>query len=328
MGMMVCINPRSADFDENLNVMEFAETAQKIQIERVEPVARELYTPGRMRGNEAYRDALRRVNNADTPAPPTGLPSSSVYKPIYNLGPECPSFDINQNDFEEYLESTENWLTKRIATRNTLVENYNGQMEKLRALLVEQEKELIVLREENTRLKGGSDGERRRIKDLESRLVNAEAANNSLQMKNVFHQERLRAVRKIVGEDTRSRLMNKTVSDPDMSTIERENQFKRKPLSTARSNNDVSSTPTPTPRRSVAVANPRYRRSRSAGQVWHDQQPTKPVPTNTIMQPSNLQKRRSKTKVSEKDPLKCSNYAVTTQEQDSDGDIETKIFKD
>jgi len=390
MGMMVCINPRSADFDENLNVMEFAETAQKIQIERVEPVARELCTPGRMRGNEAYRDALRRVNNADTPAPPTGLPSNSVYKPIYNLGPECPSFDLNQNDFEEYLESTENWLTKRIATRNTLVENYNGQMEKLRALLVEQEKELIVLREENTRLKGGSDGERRRIKDLESRLVNAEAANNSLQRKNValaetksalerdlddkelqinahkrdqqkssrklktqlsqqeaisnelaqklkseeenkaknmFHQERLRAVRKIVGEDTRSRLMNKTVSDPDMSTIERENQFKRKPLSSARSNNDVSSTPTPTPRRSVAVANPRYRRSRSAGQVWHDQQPTKPVPTNTIMQPSNLKKRRSKTKVSEKDLLKCSNYAVTTQEQDSDGDIETKIFK-
>ena len=94
--MMVCINPRSADFDENLNVMEFAETAQKIQIERVEPVARELCTPGRMRGNEAYRDALRRVNNADTPAPPTGLPSNSVYKPIYNLGPECPSFDLNQ----------------------------------------------------------------------------------------------------------------------------------------------------------------------------------------------------------------------------------------
>jgi len=99
-------------------------------------------------------------------------------------------------------------------------------------------------------------------------------------------------------------------------------------LSSARSNNDVSSTPMPTPRRSVAVANPRYRRSRSAGQqVWHDQQPTKPVPTNTIMQPSNLKKRRSKTKVSEKDLLKCSNYAVTTQEQDSDGDIETKIYK-
>ena len=92
--MMVCINPRSADFDENLNVMEFAESTQKIQIERVEPVARELCTPGRMRGNQAYTDALRRAN-ADNPAP-TGLPASSIYKPIYNLGPDCPIFEPTQ----------------------------------------------------------------------------------------------------------------------------------------------------------------------------------------------------------------------------------------
>ena len=75
-----------------------------------------------------------------------------------------PSIHFLQDDFEQYLDTLENWLTKRIATRNTLVENYNVQMEKLRALLVEQEKDLIVFREENSRLKGGSDGERRRIK--------------------------------------------------------------------------------------------------------------------------------------------------------------------
>ena len=50
--------------------------------------------------------------------------------------------------------------------------------------MVEAEKEIIVLREENSRLKGGSDGERRRIQDLEKRLVNAENANTSLQRKN------------------------------------------------------------------------------------------------------------------------------------------------
>ena len=44
--MMVCINPREADFDESLNVMEFAETTKKIQIERVDPRARFLNTPG------------------------------------------------------------------------------------------------------------------------------------------------------------------------------------------------------------------------------------------------------------------------------------------
>ena len=47
------------------------------------------------------------------------------------------------------------------------------------------------------------------------------------------------------------------------------------------------------------------------------------------MQPSNLKKRRSVTKVNEKDfaDPKCSNYALTHQEQDTDGDLETKIYK-
>ena len=80
---------------------------------------------------------------------------------------------------------------------------------------------------------------------------------------------------------------------------------------------------------SIAISNPRYRRSRSAGQVWIDHQPKTPVVTNTIMQPSNLKKRRSVTKVNEKDfaDPKCSNYALTHQEQDTDGDLETKIYK-
>jgi hypothetical protein len=46
---------------------------------------------------------------------------------------------------------------------------------------VEQEQELVLLREENVRLKSVSEADRRRIKDLEDRLVNAESANNSLQ---------------------------------------------------------------------------------------------------------------------------------------------------
>ena len=111
----------------------------------------------------------------------------SVYKPIYSLGPDWPSLELNGDDDDkddDTLVALEVFLTKRIATRNTLEETYKTDVETLRASLVEQEKELIVLREENSRLKGGSDGERRRIKDLETRLVNAEAANNSLQRKN------------------------------------------------------------------------------------------------------------------------------------------------
>ena len=60
-----------------------------------------------------------------------------------------------------------------------------------------------------------------------------------------------------------------------------------------------------------------------------DHQAANAVSTNTIMQPSNLKKKRSVTKLSERDLLdpKTSNYALTTQEQDSDGDIVTTIYK-
>lgn len=54
-------------------------------------------------------------------------------------------------------------------------------MESFRSHLVDQEQELILLRDENARLKNVSEVDRRRIKDLEDRLVNAESANNSLQ---------------------------------------------------------------------------------------------------------------------------------------------------
>ena len=50
-------------------------------------------------------------------------------------------------------------------------------------MLVEMEKELILSREENGRLKTLGEGRERRIKDLEERLVNAEAANASLARK-------------------------------------------------------------------------------------------------------------------------------------------------
>ena len=304
--MMVCINPRPADFDENLNVMEFAEATQKIEIERIDPIQRELYTPGRLRGHEAYREALKRVVET-----PSSKPTGTTFSPIYSLGPDWPPLEISQLDDEDTLDNLERYLVKRIATRNTLVEDFANQTKKFRDRLVELEQENVLLREENYRLKGGNDGERRRIKDLETRLVNAEAANGSLRRKNTaleetkkelekelddkelqinakkkeqqrstrrlktqlsqqeaitselaqrLHEEKeekneilydkakLRAVRKLVNDD-KGRALNKTVSDPDVSTLERENQWKRKPLASARSNQDVSRNPVPTPRR-------------------------------------------------------------------------------
>lgn len=83
--------------------------------------------------------------------------------------------------------------------------------------------------------------------------------------------------------------------------------------------------------RCVPVSNPRHRRSRSAGGVerWLDHCPAQPVPLNTVMQPT-MRKRKSITKLTEMQDVanpKTSKYCLTTQEQDTDGELETKLYK-
>ncbi len=53
--------------------------------------------------------------------------------------------------------------------------------EEFRGRLVALEEEVALLRQEKQQLRAGWDGEKRRTRDLEKRLVNAEAANTSLQ---------------------------------------------------------------------------------------------------------------------------------------------------
>ena len=79
------------------------------------------------------------------------------------------------------------------------------------------------------------------------------------------------------------------------------------------------------------MSNPRHRRSRSAGcgDVWLDHKPPTAVELNTVFQPS-MKRRKSVTKLTDvKDIVnsKTSKYCLTTQEQDTDGELETKLYK-
>lgn len=79
-----------------------------------------------------------------------------------------------------------------------------------------------------------------------------------------------------------------------------------------------------------AVSNPRHRRSRSVSDDrWLEHRPQAPVPLNTVLQPV-LKKRKSVTKLTDvKDVTnsKTSKYCLMTQNQDSEGDLETNIYK-
>lgn len=83
-------------------------------------------------------------------------------------------------------------------------------------------------------------------------------------------------------------------------------------------------------RMGLALRNPRHRRSRSAEGAgrWLDHCPAAPVPLGTVLQP-NMKKRKSVTKLTDvKDITKgTERYCLTTQEQDTDGELETRLYK-
>jgi len=80
--------------------------------------------------------------------------------------------------------------------------------------------------------------------------------------------------------------------------------------------------------KSIAVANPRHRRSTSTGDVWIEHKPIGNLELNTVLQPA-MKKRKSVSKLEVKDVTKSdvSKYVLQHQEQDSQGELETQLYK-
>ncbi|KAH8861099.1 Kinesin-like protein KIF23 [Schistosoma japonicum] len=97
-----------------------------------------------------------------------------------------------------------------------------------------------------------------------------------------------------------------------------------------RTNDRMGVTPIrPNERRAAPAFNPRHRRSRSVGgdnARWLEHQEVNNTPLGTLFTP-NLKHRKSVTRVELKDTLNADNYLLHHQEPDSDGNVETKLFK-
>jgi len=397
--MIVCVNPRASDFDENINVMKFAELTQEVQIERPAAVKFDLgLTPGRRRGNQIYKEAIKRMEHEGvSPEDLAGL----ELMPIYNLGPGWPSLELSQCDDEETIERLKTYLEKRIATRTTLLEDHTNKLGAFRDLLKRQDDEVILLRNENKQLRVQLEAERKRARQIETRLANAEAANRSLNEKvnayadvklileneldekepllNAEQKERIRTrmkyKQKLLTEREKisseldkklelQRLKNKekatktlaklnelnqlvngentldsndeniengavgVASQPDLSRIHEQQQRGRPSLKS--SSSDPRMSMTPGPRQSIAVANPRHRRSQSASaDTWLDHRPREGVvPLGTVLQPV-LNRRKSVTRLEERDLVneRTSKYMLTTQNQVEDGEVVTRLYK-
>ncbi|XP_017494036.1 PREDICTED: kinesin-like protein KIF23 [Rhagoletis zephyria] len=394
VSMIVCINPRAEDYDENTQVMKFAEMTQEVQIARATPMTQDLgLTPGRRKANKLFKIAVNNLNDLGyTDANKLDVDIGLVY----SLGPGFPDYKIDSPEAQTAIQELMQYLMQRIEKRKILCADLETRCDNFRSHLMQMERENLQLRTELASLKTVYKQERERmlamenklrvhessIDELNNKLGNRERQIDELSRKlrdqqNMLTQKeqekekqkkkftsklavevdkkdreleiRLREQRDKMREkmrvrDEKLRLVSDIIQSEDIPSMVRrnsnENGFDDKmaiaePPSTNRAEStQINSARTElysTPRhvRGMAAANNRHRRSRSAGEKWIEHRAPNPVPLGTILQPY-LKNRKSITKLTDAKELtnhKNTKYCLVSQEADTDGDVETKLYK-
>ncbi|XP_017885702.1 kinesin-like protein KIF23 isoform X2 [Ceratina calcarata] len=342
--MIICVNPRSEDYDETLHVLKFAEITQEIQTSKPAAIGRiELgLVPGR------------------------GKPLKVQAKePIYSLAPAFPEFELNDAKNDEVLSRLIRFLEQRIEKRDQLRTDLNGKRDEFRKTLTNVEREQMDLRIENSTLKATNVQQKRKLDALEGHLGKTEEQKENLQRKLEKANETIRNLqselkerdlalnqRLIDKQRVKQRYNHKMQAETDKMNKELEmklrqqreqlqNQMKEKEDKWRLVKQilvDEKTEITDVPRevgkesrgrrdRACLVGNKRYRRSQSADR-WVDHRPGAIVPVGTVLQPL-MRRRRSITKLTSPKEITegASRYCLVAQEFDTDGELETKLFK-
>jgi len=233
--MVVCVNPRASDFDENINVMKFSELTQEVQIERkVEEKVDPGLTKGRRMANKVYKEAMRRLeqDGVDVEGVPVDL------QPVYSLGPEWPPLEMTESSQEDIIIRLKAYLEQRIRTRTLLLDDMDTKYTKFRNTLMNMEQELVLRREESKQLKSQLEIERKRNSGLQSKLGIAEATNKTLTLKvaafndmkvvleNELDEKELELnLEKVERLKTKSKYQNKIVSEKERLASELKNKY-------------------------------------------------------------------------------------------------------
>ncbi|XP_022212746.2 kinesin-like protein KIF23 [Drosophila obscura] len=388
VSMIVCINPRMEDYDENMQVMKFAEMTQEVQIARATPMKTDLgLTPGRRKANKLFKIAVNNLNEL-------GIPEAKDLEVdvglVYSLGPDFPNYQMDSPEAEIKIQELMHYLEQRIEKRKRLRGNLDIKCDNFRQMLMNLDRDNLQLRTELASLKAVYKQERERSSALEKKVRIHESSidvlNNTLskrdrqieeltfklnEKENLLTQKehekekqkkkfsskmavetdknkreleiKLRQQREKLHErmrikDEKLRLVSNILQSEDLPSLPRSQSSedllndKDRGAFTARTESSVPATRTDiyaTPRHGVAAANNRHRRSRSAGDKWLEHRAANPVPLGTIMQPF-LKNRKSVTKLTDMKTLTehgANKYCLVSQEADTDGDVETKLYK-
>ena len=126
--MIVCINPRSEDYDETAQVMKFAEITQEVQIARQTPMKPTLengLTPGRRKANALFRQAMQGLeDNGRMEARDLEIDLGLVYKL-----PGFTDFQLRSDNSQEIVRELMMCLEDRIRCRQRLLGDFEARRE-------------------------------------------------------------------------------------------------------------------------------------------------------------------------------------------------------
>ncbi|XP_011505660.1 PREDICTED: kinesin-like protein KIF23 [Ceratosolen solmsi marchali] len=374
--MIVCVNPRTDDYDETIQVMKFAEMTQEVQIARSTVAKLDFgLTPGRRQANKIFKEVRSRLEKEGHPEAANLEIDIGL---VYSLGGPFPDLEITSPHNDQIIINLMNFLEQRINKRNLLRADLEQKQNDFRKMLLTVEQENINLKVENATLKASSTQQKKKVSALEGHLCKTEAQIDSLLRKLNTANDTIRSLQQelkdrdmalnqriIDKQRVKQKYTSKIQHETDKMNRELEiklkaqrehlqNQMKEKddkirlvkqilvnengtiPIlkdSTDEEHQQQISSKTPgkTEIRSridkLGVANPRYRRSQSADR-WVDHRPEVLVPVGTILQPL-MRRRRSVTKLTSPKEIidGASRYCLTAQNEDTDGELETKLYK-
>ncbi|XP_054288088.1 kinesin-like protein KIF23 isoform X1 [Macrosteles quadrilineatus] len=392
--VIVCVNPRSDDYDENIHVMKFSEMSQEVQVVKPTPLRNIDNLPaGRRRANQIFKRAMANLNEVNN----ENIPIDVGVNAVYSLASQFPDLCLMGPEDDRLLKNLMTFLEVEIARNKKMDVELKAKEKEFRDVLMKSEEELLILTHKSSLLSSEVGTYKEKIANLESQLDKKEVELASLKKQNSGYERVIKRLQEDLHE--KDAALNRRLQDREREkqryqskiaqTAEKLNQQMDKKLTdhkrkmemeiknkdrklqqvkrilsdeylntptprsldtpsaynirtpsttdcittpssvTVRKRAAMYNTPAPaTHTRTPAVSNPRFRRSRSVGEDrWLEHRPRAPVSLNTVLQP-HLPRRRSITRLT--DPSDLNNkekYCLMTQEQDSDGDLETCFYK-
>uniref|UniRef100_A0A668U4V7 Kinesin-like protein KIF23 n=1 Tax=Oreochromis aureus TaxID=47969 RepID=A0A668U4V7_OREAU len=152
--MVVCVNPKTDDYEETLLVMRFAEMTQEVEVAR--PVDRPIcgFTPGRRHRNQAFKDELsRRLEERGGPIDPD-MPAAA--NPLILSLPSLPSCELTDPHDDITLPRLIEALKNRQRIKQMLIEDCSKTANMIKSVLQELDTGLIskdnFIQEQNGKL--------------------------------------------------------------------------------------------------------------------------------------------------------------------------------